>query len=88
VSGSVGESGERDEHSLDTTSGGFVAANVEKFWSHPDHDRSDVYRLFMVTSEGVDGEQIERAVYATSEADARQAHQENYADETIRAVQE
>ncbi len=81
-------SGERDDRSLDAASGGFVTANVEKLWSHPDHDRSDVYRLFMVTSEGVDGEHVVRAVYATSEDDARQAHQENYAGETILAVQE
>jgi hypothetical protein len=86
---STGEhSGKRVDPSLDTTGSGFVAANVEKFWSRPDRYTSDAYRLFMVTSEGVDGEHVVRTVYATSEDDARQAHQENYADETVLAVQE
>jgi hypothetical protein len=83
-----GDSGKRVEPSLDPRGSGFVAANVEKFWSRPDHYRSDVYRLFMVISEGADGERVVRTVYATSADDARQAHQENYADETILAVQE
>ena len=47
-----------------------------------------MYRLFLVISENGDGEHVARMVYATSEDDARQAHQENYADETILAVQE
>ncbi len=88
MSGSIGNSGERDKHSLNTTSGGSIGPNVEKYWSHPDHYRSDEYRLFMVTSEGVGGQHVVRAVYATSEDDARQAHQENYADETILSVQD
>jgi hypothetical protein len=81
-------SGERSELSLDTAGSGFVPAIVEKFWSRSDDYRSDVYRLFMVISEGVAGEHVARAVYATSEDDARQAHQENYAGETVLAVQQ
>ena len=81
-------SGERGEYSLDPAGSGFVDAIVEKFWSRPDHYRSDVYRLFLVISEGVDGEHVARAVYATSEDDARQAHQENYAGETVLAVEQ
>ena len=77
-------SGERGEYSLDTAGSGFV----EKFWSRSDDYRSDVYRLFTVISEGVAGEHVARAVYATSEDDARQAHQENYAGETVLAVQQ
>ena len=81
-------SGERGEQSLDTAGSGFVPAIVEKFWSRSDDHRSDVYRLFMVISEGVAGEHVARAVYATSEDDARQAHQENYAGETVLAVEQ
>ncbi len=81
-------SGERGEYALDPAGSGFVDAIVEKFWSRPDHYRSDVYRLFLVISEGVDGEHVARAVYATSEDDARQAHQENYAGETVLAVEQ
>ena len=81
-------SGERGEYALDPAGSGFVDAIVEKFWSRPDHYRSDVYRLFLVISEGVDGKHVARAVYATSEDDARQAHQENYAGETVLAVEQ
>jgi len=83
-----GLSGERGEYALDPAGSGFVDAIVEKFWSRPDHYRSDVYRLFLVISEGVDGKHVARAVYATSEDDARQAHQENYAGETVLAVEQ
>ena len=81
-------SGERGEYALEPAGSGFVDAIVEKFWSRPDHYRSDVYRLFLVISEGVDGKHVARAVYATSEDDARQAHQENYAGETVLAVEQ
>ena len=43
----------------------------------------EMHDVFIVISEGGDGEHIARTVYATSEDDARQAHQENYVDETI-----
>ena len=49
------------------------------------HDR-EMYDVFIVVSEGSGGEHIVRTVYAASEDDARQAHQENYVDETIVAV--
>ena len=44
--------------------------------------------VFIVISEGGDGEHVARTVYAASEDDARQTHQENYADEFIVAVQQ
>jgi hypothetical protein len=80
--------GKRGKYSPDTTGSGFVAARGEKCWSRPDHYRGDMYRLFIVIGEGLDGERVARAVYATSEDDARQAHQENYAGETVLAVQQ
>ena len=83
-----GYSGQRIKPSMDSHSSGFVAAGPEKCWSRPDHYRGDMYRLFIVVSEDGDGEHVARVVYATSEDDARQAHQENYADETVLAVQE
>ena len=83
-----GDSGQRIKHSMDTHRSGFVAAGPEKCWSRPDHYHGDMYRLFIVVSEDGDGEHVARVVYATSEDDARQAHQENYADETVLAVQE
>ena len=45
-----------------------------------------MHDVFIVISEGRDGEHIARTVYAASEDDARQTHQENYADEPIVAV--
>jgi len=43
----------------------------------------EMHDVFIVVSEGVDGEHIARTVYAASDDDARQAHQEHYVDETI-----
>jgi hypothetical protein len=63
---------------------GFIAAAVEKYWSRFDeHERYDV---FIVVGEGANGEHVARTVYAASEDDARQAHQDNYADEPIVGV--
>jgi hypothetical protein len=45
-----------------------------------------MHDVFIVTSEGSGGEHIVRTTYAASEDDARHAHQDNYADETIVAV--
>ena len=45
-----------------------------------------MHDVFIVVSEGSDGEHVARTVYAASEDDARQAYQENYADEPIVAV--
>ncbi len=42
-----------------------------------------MYDVFIVISEGGDGEHVARTVYAASEDDARHTHHENYADETI-----
>ena len=73
--------------SLDTNhANAFVAAGVEKYWSRFDHCEGELHDVFIVISEGSDGEHVARTVYAASEDDARQTHQENYADETIVAV--
>ena len=45
-----------------------------------------MHGVFIVVSEDGDGEHIARTIYAASEDDARQTHQENYADEPIVAV--
>jgi hypothetical protein len=74
--------------SLDTNhANAFVAAGVETCWSRFDqHCEGGMHDVFIVISEGADGEHIARTVYAASEDDARQTHQENYADEPIVAV--
>jgi hypothetical protein len=64
----------------------FVAAGDEKYWSQFDHCGGEVHDVFIVISEGSDGEQVARTVYAASQDDARQAHQANYFDEAIVAV--
>ena len=63
---------------------GFVAAGVEKCWSQVD-DR-EMHDVFIVISEGGEGEHVARTIYAGSEDDARQTHHENYPDEPIVAV--
>ena len=65
---------------------GFVAAGVETCWSRFDHCEGEMHDVFIVISEGGDDDHIARTVYAASEDDARQTHQENYADEPIVAV--
>ena len=45
-----------------------------------------MHDVFIVISEGADGEHVARTVYAASDDDARQTHQENYVDEPIVAV--
>jgi hypothetical protein len=73
--------------SLDTNhANAFVAAGVEKCWSPFDHGGGELHDVFIVISEGHDGEHVVRTVYAANEDDARQTHRENYADETIVAV--
>ena len=73
--------------SLETThANGFVTAGVEKCWTRFDH--REMHDVFIVISEGGDGEHIARTVYAASEDDARQTHQENYAGEPIVEVQQ
>ena len=73
--------------SLDTThANGFVAAGAETCWSPFDHGGGEMHDVFIVISEGGDGEHIARTIYAANEDDARQTHQENYPDEPIVAV--
>ena len=62
---------------------GFVLAVADTCSPRFDDSGGEMYDVFMVVSEGSDSEHIARAVYAASEDDARQAHQENYVDETI-----
>jgi len=45
-----------------------------------------MHDVFIVISEGSDGEHVARTVYAASEDDARQTHRENYLGEPIVAV--
>ena len=72
---------------LETThANGFVTAGVETCWSRFDHGGGEEHDVFIVISEGGDGEQVARTVYAASQGDARQAHQANYFDEAIVAV--
>jgi hypothetical protein len=73
--------------SLDTNhANAFVAARVETCWSRLDHSGGEMHHVFIVISEGSDGAHIARTVYAASEDDARQTHQENYPGEPIVAV--
>ena len=70
--------------SLDTNhANAFVAAGVEKCWSRFDDCGDELHDVFIVISEGRDGEHIARTFYAADLDDARQTHQENYADELI-----
>ena len=71
---------------LDGRGNGFVDAGVEKCWSGSDDGGPEMHDVFIVISDDADGEHIARTVYAASEDDARQTHQENYADEPIVAV--
>ena len=43
-----------------------------------------MHDVFIVISEGLGGGHLVRTVYAADHDDARQTHQENYADEPIR----
>ena len=45
-----------------------------------------MHDVFIVISEGSGGEHIARTFYAADEDDARQTHQDNYADESLVAV--
>ena len=72
---------------LDTNhANAFVTAGVEKCWSRFDDCGDELHDVFIVISEGSGGEHIARTVYAADLDDARQTHQENYADEPIVAV--
>ena len=54
---------------------------VETFRRPIDH--REMHDVYIVISEGSGGQLIVRTVHAASEDDARQTHQENYADEPI-----
>ena len=70
---------------LDTNhANAFVTTGVEKRWSRFGH--REMHDVFIVISAGGDGEHITRTVYAADHDDARQTHQENYADAPIVAV--
>jgi hypothetical protein len=72
--------------SLDTNhANSFVIDAVEKFC--PPVDRREMHDVFIVVSEDRDGDHIARTFYAADLDDARQTHQENYADERIVEVQ-
>ena len=49
--------------------------------------RREMHDVYIVISEGRDGEPIAQTFYAADLDDARQTHQENYGDEPIVAVQ-
>ena len=72
---------------LDTNhANAFVIDAVEAYC--PPSDQREMHDVFIVISEGRDGEPIARTFYAADLDDARQTHQENYADEPIVAVQQ
>ena len=74
---------------LDTTPANAVVIDaVARFCPQPDQRGQDgeMHDVFIVTSEGTGGGHIARTVHAANEDDARQTHQENYADEPIVAV--
>jgi hypothetical protein len=73
----------------DTTPANAVVIDaVAKFCPQSDQlgQHGEMHDVFIVISEGSDGEHIARTVHAVSEDDARQTHQENYADEPIVAI--
>ena len=47
-----------------------------------------MHDVFIVISEGRDGEHVARTLYAADLDDARQTHQENYSDEPIVEVRQ
>ncbi len=74
---------------LDTTPANTVVIDaVARFCPQSDQrgQGGEMHDVFIVTSEGSGGQLIARTVYAASEDDARQTHQDNYADEPIVAV--
>ena len=74
---------------LDTTPANAVVIDaVAKFCPQSDQRGQEgrMHDVFIVISEGSDGEHVARTVYAADEDDARQTHQDNYADEPLVAV--
>ena len=70
---------------LDTTPANAVVIDAVETFRRP-VDHRELHDVFIVISEGSGGEHIARTVYAADLDDARQTHQENYADEPIVAV--
>ncbi len=74
---------------LDTTPANAVVIDaVARFRRQCDQrgQEGEMHDVFIVTSERRGGGHLARTVYAASEDDARQTHQDNYADEPIVAV--
>ena len=70
---------------LDTNHANAVVIDaVAKFCPQLDH--REMHDVFIVISEGWGGGHMVRTVYAADQDDARQTHQNNYADEPIVAV--
>ena len=68
---------------LDTPANAVVIDAVAKFCPQSDQRGQDgeMHDVFIVISEGGEGEHVARTIYAADEDDARQTHQDNYADE-------
>ena len=70
---------------LDTTPTNAVVIDAGETFRRP-VDHREMHDVYIVISEGSGGQLVVRTVHAASEDDARQTHQENYADEPILAV--
>ncbi len=68
--------------SLDTDHANAVVIDAVETFRRP-IDHREMHDVYIVISEGSGGQLIVRTVHAASEDDARQTHQENYADEPI-----
>ena len=74
---------------LDTNHANAVVIDaVAKFCPQSDQrgQEGEMHDVFIVISEDRDGEHIARTFYAADLDDARQTHQDNYADEPLVAV--
>ena len=73
----------------DTTPANAVVIDAVARFCPPSDQRGqdgEMHDVFIVISEGTGGEHVARMVYAADEDDARQTHQDNYADEALVAV--
>ena len=70
---------------LDTTPANAVVIDAVETFRRP-VDHRELHDVFIVIGEGWDGRHIARTVYAADRDDARQTHQDNYADEPLLAV--
>ena len=74
---------------LDTTPANAVVIDaVARFCPQSDQrgQEGEMHDVYIVISEGWGGAHVVRTVYAADEDDARQTHQDNYADEPLVAV--